>query len=582
MKSLILVPLMVFSLFGCSSDADRILTQAPQTEAELGFLVAGATLEQKNDFFNTHTNVKIRDISNDNVVIFEAVNSDFETLKKNFPDSRIYKNEFIKYNDIQKPTFSLASLKSLNVPFLASSKTWNLQSCRDVKNLKPIAKMTPVSLNLKGKTPLEAGAQVEIDSSLSQPHAFVGGPINVAWVIQAPLGSNVPEVVMDTELNVTLDTMGLYQVYLVVQDQKQNCQFENVNLSVTGNKPFIGAQVNSNLDTKIANQFFVQKLGLANAHSKTTGKGIKIAILDSGVNYNHPYLAPNIYTNPNEIPDNDIDDDKNGVVDDVHGWDFVYNDKYPYDDLGHGTHVSGLAAGKVFGAAPDATIIPVKVGSNIGASDMGSLFRGIIYALKLDADVINLSLGSERPVFQEEITLYKQAIKKDTLIVVAAGNGEPTPMGVFLGVDIDNKSYAPAGIQLENILTVGALSANDNLAYYSNYGVKKVGVATYGGEDFDFKTNRAYNGQMFSTYIENPKGIEFFAAQGTSMATPVATGIAALVRSVNPSLTAGQTASLLEMSGTVTPSLKGKVFSGRILTAESAVDNAIKTIKTLN
>lgn len=578
MKSTDIKPVMVkniFALFiailsGCSNNSERILTQAPQNESELGFLVSGSTEIEKTTFIDKFLNVQIREISNDNIIMFEAVNTDYQTLRTHFPSARIYKNEFIKYADVLKPQLTMNEIRLMNTNLASTTPTFDLQSCKE-DSLKPIAKMNFASANLFSRKTLDVGAQIQIDSKDSQPHAFVGGKLNVAWVVQAPSGSFVSELHFTNKLDINLDTMGMYQIYLVVQDQKKNCQFENANISVTGNTPYLGVS-SSNLDFSIAQQIHVDKLGLKAAHKVTTGKGQIIAIVDSGVNYNNPYLSENIFTNPNEIPDNDLDDDKNGLIDDVHGWDFVYNDKYPYDDLGHGSHVAGLAAAKVFGVAPDAVILPIKAGSNSGTLDLGTTFKAIIYALKMDADIINLSLGGERPVFKEEIELYKLAMNKNTIIVAAAGNGEPSRSGIFLGFDIDNRSYSPAGIEVENILSVAAVSNNDELAYYSNFGKRKIRVATYGGEDFNVKTLKPYDGQLFSTYIENPKGEMFWGAQGTSMAAPVAAGVAALVRSLNPNLTPAETIKLLESAGTPDRALQNKIRSGRILRADEAVE----------
>lgn len=568
-------------LSACSDNSERIVETAPVANQDLGHLVFGASEQEKIAFFDSHTETKLRNISDDkDLPIFEVINSDLATLRKNFPTARFHKNVFLPYANVQNETLTLSQIKDLEFTLSDSSKAFDLQSCRD-DALKPIAKMTPVSANLMGQTSLEVGAQIQLASNQSQPHAFVGGPIQKAWIIQAPIGSNVPEVTFEENLNIELDTMGVYQVYLLVQDQKRNCQFDNVNLSVTGNAPFIGVSAQA-LDTTVANQPYIQKLGLNKAHQSSKGDGVLIAIVDSGVNYNNPYLSENIFINEKEIPGNGIDDDNNGLVDDVHGWDFVFNDAFPMDDLGHGSHVAGLAAAKVFGVAPNAKILPIKAGNNSGMLDLGTTFKAVIYALKMDADIINLSLGGERPVFREELELYQQALKRSALIVAAAGNGEPSRLGIFLGVDIDNKSYSPAGIDLENILSVGSVSNNDGLAYYSNFGQRKINVATYGGEDFDLATNRPYDGQLFSTYIENAKGELFFAAQGTSMAAPVASGIAALVRSVNPNLSAGQVTKLLENAGPEAIRLRGKIKSGRILTADDAVQSAINSVQLLN
>lgn len=582
MKSLILVPVMVFSIFGCSPDSDRIITQAPQTEDELGYLVSGATVKQRDDFFNTNKKVKIRNISEEGIIMFEAVNTDIQTLKKTFPEARIYKNEFIKNQDVKTKSFNIESeIKHFN-----SSNEFNFRSCKNL-GAKPIANLTPTSLNLttRGHN-LEYGERISMSSQRSQPHAFVGGELKKAWIVEGPQGTNIPKIINSENLDLVLDTMGVYSFYLYVQDQKQNCQYDAYQLSVTGNAPYLrSASVGKDLN--IGNQEYITKLGLDKAHMTTKGEGMLIAIVDSGVNYNHPHLSDKIFINENEIPDNGIDDDKNGLIDDVHGWDFVFRDKFPFDDLGHGSHVAGLAVGEGFGVAPNAKIIPIKVGSNFGNQDMGTTFQGVMYAIRMGADIINMSYGSDKThvmsAVREEARLYQMALGEDVLLVAASGNGVLNPrFGFPVGIDIDNLMITPAAINLENMVSVGALSIYDELAHYSNFGRNKVRVSTYGGEGLNVRTGRPYNGQMFSAFIENAKGDLFWAAQGTSMAAPVTAGIAALVRSINPNLSAGEVGQLLEDSGVSSRALQGKIKSGRILTADSAVENALKTIQLLN
>ncbi len=574
------ITLLLMGTIACSDNSERILTRAPQNLSELGFLVAGATDQQKDIFFEKYTDTKIREISNDELIIFEVLNSDFKTLRKNFPESRIYENEFIEINNLRSKARSKNQINLKNFQTNDQPSDFDLSTCED-KSLKPIAKMDPISLNLRGQIPLEAGENIRLSARQSQPHAFIGGSLKLVWVVNSPLGSNVVKRHFADELDVNLDTMGVYEIYLIVQDQKKNCQYETVSLSVTGNTPYLGAST-GHLDTQIFNQPYIKKLGLSKAHESAKGDGILIAIVDSGVNYNNPFLAPNIFINKNEIPDNNIDDDNNGHIDDIYGWDFVFDDKYPYDDLGHGSHLAGLAAAKVFGVAPNAKILPIKVGNNHGLMDLGTSLKGVIYALKMGADIINMSLGSERQIFREEIELYKMALNQDTLIVTSAGNGEPFGFGLPMGIDIDNRSFGLASVDLENILTVASVNNSDELTYYSNYGVDKVNLATYGGEDFNILAKKPYDGQLYSTYIENAQNLIFFESQGTSMATPVACGVAALVRSINPNLTAGQTARILESAGIPSNQILGKVKSGRVLTASDAVELAKTTVEFLN
>ncbi|MBN3923082.1 S8 family serine peptidase, partial [Nostoc sp. NMS4] len=157
-----------------------------------------------------------------------------------------------------------------------------------------------------------------------------------------------------------------------------------------------------------------------------TGKGVVVAVVDTGVDYNHEDLKNNIWTNSKEIPGNGIDDDGNGYVDDNYGWNFADNNNNTLDDNSHGTHVSGTIAGEnnnygVTGIAYDAKIMPVKVLDSSGSGSYSSIAKGIRYAVDNGANVINLSLGggSSNRTLQSAIDY---ASSKGVIVVMAAGN----------------------------------------------------------------------------------------------------------------------------------------------------------------
>ncbi|WP_414528325.1 S8 family peptidase [Nodularia chucula] len=245
-----------------------------------------------------------------------------------------------------------------------------------------------------------------------------------------------------------------------------------------------------------------------------TGRGVVIAVLDTGVDYTHPDLKDNIWTNPGEIPGNGIDNDGNGYIDDTQGWNFADNSNNVIDANGHGTHVAGTIAGGnngfgVIGIAYDAKIMPVKVLSDQGSGSSTSVANGIYYAVNNGANVINLSLGGNFPNSSIENAI-QYASSKGTVVVMAAGNnGYP-----FTGY--------PATYANNWGLAVGAVDQNNNLANFSNRA---------GMNAFPYVTAPGVG--IYSTVPGN----QYATYNGTSMATPHVAGVVALMLSANPNLT---------------------------------------------
>jgi subtilisin family serine protease len=217
---------------------------------------------------------------------------------------------------------------------------------------------------------------------------------------------------------------------------------------------------------------------------------IIIAVIDTGVAFEHPDLAGNVWINGDEIPGNNVDDDHNGYVDDLHGWDFVNDDNNPADysrDLygdGHGTHVAGIIAAQgnngvgTAGVVWRAQLMPLQVFDLFQESAFNSAWiqqinitRAVLYAVDNGAKIINCSFGgSQYSVFQRDAMAY--ANEHGVLVVVAAGNESS---------DNDNVPMYPAGYALPNIISVAATDETDSLAAYSNYGARTVDVAAPGG-----------------------------------------------------------------------------------------------------
>lgn len=262
-----------------------------------------------------------------------------------------------------------------------------------------------------------------------------------------------------------------------------------------------------------------------------TGAGVVVAVIDSGVDLQHPDLVDSIWQNEGEIAANGIDDDGNGFVDDRAGWDFVNDDRLAADVAGHGTHVTGIVAAArndsgATGVAYGARIMPVRVLDGVGNGSQVDIASGIRYAVDNGADIVNLSLGGATGS-QRVSRAIQHALDHDVLIVAASGNaGNETP-----------DFPAAYSEQFGNVISVGAHDKNDLVASFSN------GVGDSGAVQID-----APGVSVYSTRVEGG----FRYGSGTSYATPVVSGVAALMLSANPELSAVDLRNLLVTHATAT------------------------------
>jgi len=252
----------------------------------------------------------------------------------------------------------------------------------------------------------------------------------------------------------------------------------------------------------------------------TGNPDIVVAVIDTGVDYNHPDLSTNIWTNSGEIPANGIDDDNNGYIDDIHGYDFINNDGDPIDDHGHGTHVAGTIAAKgnnalgVVGVAWQSQVMVLKfLGANGRGLTSGAI-DAIQYATKMGARLSNNSWsgGARSAALIDAIAAADEA---GILFVAAAGNRS---------INTDIISEYPASYKLDNIISVAATDHNDHRADFSNYGSSNVDLGAPGQ-------------RILSTAITrsgNPPGYRYL--NGTSMASPHVSGAAALILSAFPNM----------------------------------------------
>jgi len=273
---------------------------------------------------------------------------------------------------------------------------------------------------------------------------------------------------------------------------------------------------------------------------------VVVAIIDGGVEITHPDLAANIWRNPRETR-NGRDDDGNGYVDDIHGWDFIGNDPDPKADTTahiHGTHVAGIVGavgnnGKgIVGHAPNVRLMSLKyIGSN-GSGLTSHAIRAIDYAVRNGAHIINAS-WSTTSYSQALYDAIARARAAGVLVVAAAGND---------GINIDKTPRYPASFGLDNIVAVGASTNSDGFASFSNSGVKSVDVVAPGTSIYSTRTGAAYS-----------------LLGGTSMATPLVTGIAALVKARHSSFNYQKIAGALFLGVDRFAALSSRVrFGGRV------------------
>jgi serine protease len=260
-------------------------------------------------------------------------------------------------------------------------------------------------------------------------------------------------------------------------------------------------------------QWHMARIGMETAWDLSTGAGVVVAVIDTGVKQNLEDLANTQF---------------------VAGWDFVNNDADPTDDEGHGSHVAGTIAQStnngvgVAGVAYNARIMPIKVLNRRGSGTFDDIAEGVYFAADNGADVINMSLGGA-----SSLTILEDAVNyawSNGVVVVCAAGNESTSA----------PSYPAA---YTNSISVSATAGNDDLASYSNYG-NTIDICAPGGDSGDHN-NDGYDDMILqNTFSRNSEGYYFFA--GTSMASPHVAGVAALVKAANPSLTNAQIRDILE------------------------------------
>ena len=313
----------------------------------------------------------------------------------------------------------------------------------------------------------------------------------------------------------------------------------------------------------------LEKINAENAWGLTRGAGVVVAIIDSGVDYGHEDIAPNVWQNAGELGtdgqgrdrrSNGVDDDGNGYVDDWRGWNFVTGvsspDNDPMDDHGHGTHVAGTVAAVgnnglgIVGVAPESRVMALKGLDAAGGGTTEDLSEAIVYAAENGAKVINASWGGYQSAPARTMTdavVYAQ--QKDVVFVAAAGNDA-------IDVGTNYNGVAPANIR--GVVTVSASDHDDAIASFSNFG-PKIDLSAPGGGGADPGGTAANPGRSILSLASSKGGDQmngggalvvganYVRQAGTSMAAPHVAGVAALVRSLHPEFSAEQVRQALRL-----------------------------------
>ena len=293
----------------------------------------------------------------------------------------------------------------------------------------------------------------------------------------------------------------------------------------------------------------------------TGSRLVVVGIIDTGVDYTHPDIMPNLWTNPGESGldaaghdkrTNGIDDDHNGFVDDWHGWNFVNNTNNATDDNEHGTHVAGTIGANgndgigVVGVNWNVSLVPLKFLDASGSGSLADATRAIDYAGTLGLTLTSNSWGGGG--FSETMKAAIEGNKsKGVLFIAAAGND---------GVDNDHSPHYPASYALDNVVSVAATDNRDELASFSCYGKTSVHLGAPG-----------------VNIVSSVPGGGYAALSGTSMATPHVAGAAALIKAVFPSATAADIKARLINSVDPIDALEDKALSGGRLNLANAISS---------
>ena len=381
------------------------------------------------------------------------------------------------------------------------------------------------------------------------------------YVLQISHFENIDGISGDAEFTVALDAQSYYEEAVIPNDQYFDLQWHLINSGQAGG-----------LDNE-------DILAPEAWNLRTKSPDITVAIIDSGIQLDHPDLTNNIWINSDEIFGNGFDDDGNGYVDDASGWNFPASSPYPFPDE-HGTHVAGIIGAEgnngigVTGVSWDVQLMPLDVfNGSKGASD-ADIVNAIYYAANNGADVINMSLGST--YYNANLSGFKRyepysyslyydaltyAVSQGITVVIAAGND-----------DLNNDTHlsVPAAFseEIDGVISVASLSNSGDLSWYTNYG-SSVTIAAPGGNA---------DGSVVGEIISTVPYSDYYGLSGTSMASPIVAGAAALIKAENKDLSPADVEDILTGSADKYREWEYLVEDGNYLN----LDEALSLAKSFN
>ena len=315
-------------------------------------------------------------------------------------------------------------------------------------------------------------------------------------------------------------------------------------------------------DPSLSSLWGMTKISAERAWEVSTGdRDVLVGVIDTGVDYNHPDIRANYWSNAgetgtdengNDKSTNRIDDDNNGYVDDFRGWDFANNDNNPMDDHNHGTHCAGTIGGVgdngvgVVGVNWQVGIVGPKFISAAGSGTTAAAISAIEYATTIGVNLTSNSWGGGGSSEPMRLAI-KEASDAGILFIAAAGNST---------ANNDVTSSFPSNYDVPNVVAVAATGQNDSLASFSSYGLRTVDLAAPGVDIYSTARNNGYT-----------------SMSGTSMATPHVAGAVALMMSVHKQMTMDQLRAKLFQSVDAVPALATKVATGGRLNLEKALQN---------